>query len=74
MTSIPEIETITDKILDYFFEKQNDPVFKGINIYIGAYLTADKSNSFERLLKEANDQIYKAKEYGKNKSIGTHEG
>lgn len=72
--SIPEIETITDKILDYFFEKQNDPVFKGINIYIGAYLTADKSNSFERLLKEANDQIYKAKEYGKNKSIGTYEG
>jgi diguanylate cyclase (GGDEF)-like protein len=73
-SNIPDIEAIANKILNYFSETQQDPLMEDITVSIGAYITSDKSHSLELLLKEADEQLYRAKGSGKNRFLFSCDG
>lgn len=73
-SNIPDIEAIANKILNYFTEIQQDPLMEGISVSIGAYITSEKTHSLKFLLKEADEQLYKAKDSGKNRFLFSYDG
>ncbi len=60
------IEAVANKILQYFSEIPEKPVFKGVTFSIGGCVTSNRSHSLDDLLKQADEQLYKAKKDGKN--------
>ncbi len=73
-SNIPDIEAIANKILNYFTEIQQDPLMEGISVSIGAYITSEKTHSLKFFLKEADEQLYKAKGSGKNRFLFSYDG